>query len=115
MGLRIAGAGSQIGLTEAQILSFAGALSSVGIEAESGGSAISRVMVDMANAVASGGQKLEQFAQVSGMSAAQFQQAFEKDAAGAIISFIEGWIKQLKAAVMCCSLRRSGPIGNPCS
>jgi TP901 family phage tail tape measure protein len=96
MGLRIAGAGSQIGLTEAQILSFAGALSSVGIEAESGGSAISRVMVDMANAVASGGQKLEQFAQVSGMSAAQFQQAFEKDAAGAIISFIEGLDKTAK-------------------
>jgi TP901 family phage tail tape measure protein len=97
MGLRIAGAGSQIGLTEAQILSFAGALSSVGIEAESGGSAISRVMVDMANAVASGGQKLEQFAQVSGMSAAQFQQAFEKDAAGAIISFIEGLDKTAKS------------------
>lgn len=97
MGLRIAGAGSQVGLTEAQILSFAGALSSVGIEAESGGSAISRVMVDMANAVASGGQKLEQFAQVSGMSASQFQQAFEKDAAGAIISFIEGLDKTAKS------------------
>ena len=54
-------------------------------------------MVDMANAVASGGQKLEQFAQVSGMSAAQFQQAFEKDAAGAIISFIEGLDKTAKS------------------
>ncbi|MFA8306615.1 phage tail tape measure protein, partial [Paenibacillus alvei] len=39
MGLRLAGAGHQIGLTEAQTLSFAGALSSVGIEAEAGGSA----------------------------------------------------------------------------
>src|SRR5690606_25734010 len=41
MGLRIAGAGAQIGLTEAQILGFAAALSSVGIEAEAGGTAIS--------------------------------------------------------------------------
>lgn len=70
MGLRIAGAGSQIGLTEAQILSFAGALCSIGIEAETGGSAISRVMIDIANAVASGGKKLDQFAQVVGMSSA---------------------------------------------
>ena len=41
MGLRIAGAGKQVGMTEAQILSFAGALSSVGIEAQAGGSSIS--------------------------------------------------------------------------
>jgi TP901 family phage tail tape measure protein len=38
MGMRLAGAGSQIGLTEAQTMSLAGALSSVGIEAEAGGS-----------------------------------------------------------------------------
>src|SRR5690606_41241752 len=36
MGLRIAGAGAQIGLAESEILAFAGALSSVGIEAEAG-------------------------------------------------------------------------------
>lgn len=39
MALRLAGAGSQVGMSEADILSFAGALSSVGIEAEAGGSA----------------------------------------------------------------------------
>lgn len=90
MALRIAGAGAQIGLTEAQILAFAGALSSVGIEAEAGGSAISRVMVNIANAVASGGDQLAGFAQVAGMTVAEFQQAFQQDAAGAIIAFIEG-------------------------
>lgn len=36
MGQRLAGAGKQIGLTEAEIMGFAGALSSVGIEAEAG-------------------------------------------------------------------------------
>lgn len=90
MGLRIAGAGNQIGLTEAQILAFAGSLSSVGIEAEAGGSAISRVMIDIASAVDTGGKKLNLFAQVAGMSVSDFQKSFKQDAAGAILTFIEG-------------------------
>lgn len=90
MGLRIAGAGSQVGMTEAQILAFANALSSVGIEAAAGGSAISRVMIDMATSVTTGNEKLADFAAVAGMSASQFQQAFKEDAAGAIITFTEG-------------------------
>lgn len=90
MGLRLAGAGHQIGMTEAEIMSFAGALSSVGIQAEAGGSAFSRVMIEMANAVDMGGDKLEMFAKVAGMSAGDFQKAFKDDAAGAMITFIEG-------------------------
>jgi len=90
MGLRLAGAGKQVGLTEAQILGLAGALSSVGIEAQAGGSAFSRVMVDMQLAVETGSERLEQFARVAGMSASEFQRAFKEDAAGAIIAFIQG-------------------------
>ena len=90
MGLRLAGAGKQIGLTEAEVLGFAGALSSVGIAAEAGGTAISRVMVDIARAVDQGGDKLDGFAQVAGMSAEDFRRAFQDDAAGAIVTFIEG-------------------------
>lgn len=90
MGLRLAGAGSQIGLTEAQILSFAGALSSVGIEAEAGGSAFSKVMVDMQLAAETGSDKLAAFAAVAGMSADEFGKAFKEDAASALIAFIEG-------------------------
>ena len=66
MGLRLAGAGKQIGLTEAQTMSFAAALSSVGIEAEAGGSAFSKVMVDMQLATEKGGEKLQQFGFCSG-------------------------------------------------
>lgn len=90
MSLRIAGAGKQVGLTEAEILSFAAALSSVGIEAQAGGSAISRVMIDIQSAVAGGGEELEQFARVAGMSADQFRTKFQTDAAGAIVAFITG-------------------------
>ncbi|MBO9599998.1 MAG: phage tail tape measure protein, partial [Cohnella sp.] len=97
MGLRLAGAGQQIGLTEAQILAIAGSLSSVGIEAEAGGTAFSRVMIEMANAAASGGKQLNNFAAVSGLSAKQFKQTFEQDASAALITFIEG-LGKLSAA-----------------
>lgn len=90
MGLRLAGAGKQVGLTEAQILGLAGALSSVGIEAQAGGSAFSRVMADMQLAVETGSERLNDFAAVAGMSADEFRRAFQEDAAGAIIAFIQG-------------------------
>lgn len=90
MGLRLAGAGSQIGMTEAEIMSFAGALSSVGIEAEAGGSAFSKVMIEMQLAVETGNESLKDFADVAGMTTSEFQKAFQEDAAGAIISFIQG-------------------------
>jgi TP901 family phage tail tape measure protein len=90
MGLRLAGAGKQIGLSEAQIMSFSGALSSVGIEAEAGGSAFSRLMVDMQLATEIGGKNLNNFAKVAGMSATEFKKAFQEDAAGAIMQFIKG-------------------------
>lgn len=54
MALRLAGAGSQIGMSEGDILGFAAALSSVGIEAEAGGSAFSKVMINMQLAVEKG-------------------------------------------------------------
>ncbi|RTK77857.1 phage tail tape measure protein [Enterococcus faecalis] len=54
MGLRLAGAGKQIGMAEGDIVGFAAALSSVGIEAEAGGSAFSRLMVQMQLATETG-------------------------------------------------------------
>lgn len=96
MGQRLAGAGTQVGLTEAQILSLAGSLSSVGIEAEAGGTAFSRVLADMAIAAGKGGEKLEDLAEVAGLSAGDFAKAFEEDAAEALVLFVEG-LARLKA------------------
>lgn len=90
MSLRIAGAGKTIGMTEAQVLGFASALSSVGIEAEAGGSAISRVMVDISQSVTDGGDKLALFAKVAGKSTSDFARMFQVDAAGAVTAFISG-------------------------
>lgn len=88
--LRIAGAGRQVGLTMPQVLGFGNALSSVGIEAEAGGTAISTAFVKMAAAVEKGGADMTTFAKVAGMSGQQFQKSFRDDAAGAMVSFIEG-------------------------
>lgn len=97
MSMRIAGAGSQVNMTEAQIMSFSGALSSVGIEAEAGGTAFSTLLSKMNLAATKGGDSLKSFADVSGMSSSEFKEAFEKDAAGAVISFIQGLDKVNKS------------------
>jgi TP901 family phage tail tape measure protein len=90
MAQRIAGAGQIIGLSEADVLALANALASVGIEAEAGGTAISTAMIKMAGAVAEGGEAVEGFARVAGMSAQEFTRAFEEDPARAIQSFVRG-------------------------
>lgn len=90
MGLRIAGAGKQIGLTEAEVLGVAGALSSLGIAADAGGTAISRVMLTMMTEVMNGGEKLDAFAATAGMTADEFSDAFRNRPTEAITSFVNG-------------------------
>lgn len=90
MAQRISGAGAIIGLTEAEVLGIANAVASVGIEVEAGGSAISRVLIDMSKAVSTGGEDLDGFAAAAGMSSAAFVQAFREDPASAFASFTEG-------------------------
>lgn len=97
MALRIAGAGNQIGLAEGQVLGFASALSSVGIEAEAGGSSISRVMISIEQAVRGGSKSLDGFAQVAGMSADEFAKKYKQDAGAAIVEFIAGLSRMQKA------------------
>lgn len=97
MSLRLAGQGKQIGLTEAQITALATAMSSVGIEAEAGGTAMSTVMQKINAAVGSGGKTLEGFAKIAGMSAGEFKTAWEEDAATALNTFIEGLGESSKA------------------
>lgn len=90
MGLRIAGAGNQIGLSETEVLAYASALSSVGIEAEAGGTAISTFMLKTEKAVRAGGEELDVLAKTAGMTSDEFKRAFETDAAGALDAFLQG-------------------------
>lgn len=90
MGMRLAGTGNLIGLSEAQIMALATSMTSVGINAEAGGSAFSRVMQKMNTAVVSGGAELEGFAKVSGMSAEEFAAKWQSDPQDAITAFVKG-------------------------
>ena len=90
MALGLASAGSQVGMTDADILGFAATLSSLGIASERGGTAFSKLMINMEVATETGGEALEQFASVAGMSADQFKEKFKTDATGAITDFIGG-------------------------
>ncbi|MCY9708792.1 phage tail tape measure protein, partial [Paenibacillus alvei] len=65
--------------------------------AEAGGSAFSRVMIDMAMAAQTGGKSLDNFALVAGMTSAQFKETFQRDASQALIAFIEGLGRMSKA------------------
>lgn len=90
MAMRLAGAGAQVGMSISDILGISAALSSLGLQAEAGGSAISRVLTDMQLAVETGNASLQQFADVAGMTSAEFVAAFNEDAAGALAAFISG-------------------------
>lgn len=90
MAQRLSGAGKQIGLTEGETLGLATALSSVGIEAEAGGSAISKVMIDIAASVDKGGERVEKFAKISGVSADVFAKKWKTDPGAALALFVKG-------------------------
>lgn len=90
MATRLAATGSLTGLTEAQIMALATAMSSVGIEAEAGGSAVSKLLKQFETMVATGSDSLDEFASVAGMSAEEFSAAWGEDAVGALTAFLKG-------------------------
>lgn len=100
MSTNLASAGHQIGLTEAEILGIGAALSSLGLEAQAGGTAFSKLFVNMQVAAETGNEELKDFAKVAGMSAEQFKTAFQQDAAGAITAFINGLASGSKSAIV---------------
>lgn len=104
MGMRLAGAGTQVGMSEADIMGLASALSSVGIEAEAGGSAMSKMMVNMQLAVETGVDAwgpLEESLARTGHTTSQAESAVATGGK-ALTNFAAavGWnAKQLKASV----------------
>lgn len=90
LSMRLAGAGKQAGLTESDVMGIAAAMSSVGIESEAGGTAMSTTMKRIGKEVETSGDKLGMFASVAGMTAEEFSVAWGQDAAGALSMFIDG-------------------------
>ena len=73
MSMRLAGAGTQIGLKQSDILGIATALSSVGIEAEMGGSAFSKAMIAMQMASSTGFTQINSVIGKTGLSLRDLQ------------------------------------------
>ena len=90
MAQRLSGMGKQTNMAEADVLGLAAALSTVGIEAEAGGSAMTQVMNKMQNAVASGGDGLQKFASAAGVSANDFANAFRTRPVEALQMLLKG-------------------------
>lgn len=90
MGLRIAAAGRQAKMTEGDVLGIANAMSSMGIEAEAGGTAISTVIKKIHSAVLDGSEDLETYAELAGMTSQQFAKAWGEDASGALVKVVAG-------------------------
>ena len=87
---RIGSMGSIVGMTTPEILAWATAIASTGQGSESAGTAISNTMSDIETAVSSGGDKLQAFADVAGMSAQEFADAWNNTPSEAMQAFIEG-------------------------
>ncbi|TYP82076.1 phage tail tape measure protein [Blastococcus xanthinilyticus] len=90
MASYLTGSAKLIGASESDVLALANAMTSMGINAERGGGVMTRVMQDVYAAVQTGGDKLEGFADVAGMSAGEFAAAFEADPIRAIDAFVQG-------------------------
>ena len=91
---RLAAGGRLAGLTAPDILGLATAMSSVGIEAEAGGTAMTQTLTAIGNAVSLTGKgaadDLNLIAKTAGMTSEEFQQAWKEKPVVALQSFIKG-------------------------
>ena len=91
---RLAAGGKLAGLTAPDILGLATAMSSVGIEAEAGGTAMTQTLTAIGNAVSLTGKgaadDLNLIAKTAGMTSEEFQQAWKEKPVVALQSFIRG-------------------------
>ena len=90
MALRMGKYGSSVRMSSADVLGYSAALSSLGIEAQMGGSAIGRTWLSIETAVASGGEGLTKFAKYSGKSAEEFKEQWNTDSSGAFNGLLKG-------------------------
>lgn len=95
---RIAGAGKIAGFTTPELIGISTAFSSVGIEAEAGGTAVQKTILTINDAVARGGKELDKFAGLTGMTAKQFGEVWKKDPVQGFNLFVQALGKSGDAA-----------------
>ncbi len=87
---RIAGAGKIANINAGAIFGISTAFSSVGIQAEAGGTSVQKALLKMNTAVSTGSDKVAEFAKIAGISAEEFSKMWKTDASEAFTLFVEG-------------------------
>ncbi len=90
MAQRMGSFARSVGIGTPQVLGYAAALASMGVEAQAGGSAVGRTWASIQKAVSGGGEELEAFAKYAGVSAEEFKKQWNTDASGAFNGLIKG-------------------------
>lgn len=93
MAQRMGATGTAVGISAQDILAYSTALSSLGVEAEAGGSSISRIWMDIQTQVSTGRELLGEFAKVSGKTTKEFAEGWKNDASGTFKDFVDGLSK----------------------
>lgn len=96
---RIAGAGQIAGLATRDVFAIGAAMASVGVEAEAGGTAVQKVLLDINTTVVTGGENLAIYARLAGQTADEFAKSWESNPSKAFASFVEGLGKEGDKAI----------------
>ncbi|MEG0552586.1 MAG: phage tail tape measure protein [Carnobacterium sp.] len=97
MAMRVAAGGSQIGLTQDEILGVSTAMASVGIASDAGGTAMTKFMTKTAQAVNKGGKELSTMTEAVGLDAKKFADAWKNEPAEALDMFFTSMNKSKNA------------------
>lgn len=97
MAQRLSGTANILDLTDAQTMGLAATMSSLGIEAEAGGSSMARTLSGMQQAVLGGGKHLEAFGKIAGTTGKSFANTFKGDPIAALNLFVQG-LGRIKAS-----------------
>lgn len=90
MATRMAATGDMVGMKVQDMLAYAAALSDVGVEAEAGGSAISKMFKELQLAVETDKLGETMYDDIAGMSPEEFKKLWGEDPARALLAFING-------------------------
>jgi len=91
MSKRISSTGSALGMSASQVMALSAALLETGVSSEMGGTAVSRVMMQITQDVSANSDKMKAWAKVAGYETpTQFKQAWESDVMGTLLNVAKG-------------------------
>ena len=87
--VRVGGVAQTVGATADEMMGIGAAVTGMGLEVEAAGTAIQQVMLDMQESAQQGGDRLERFADVMGVTREEFQSMMAEDPALAFHDLVQ--------------------------